>query len=593
MTTQAPLLRWYQRDVKSRLYDQWAALGARSAVLAVLSTGSGKTILLGSVVSEHRGAVCCIAHRQELVGQISMALARFGVKHRIIAPEKVIRAICAQHLEEIGACFHWGSSPVGVAGVDTLVKRGAKEHANWMHQVSLWVCDEAHHLAGQGPKANKWAKAAAMFPNAKGLGVTATPCRSDGLGLGRRADGVFDEMVVGPSMRDLIDQGFLTDYRIVVAETHLNLTDEMVSKTTGDYVLDRGKGKAAVRESPLVGDVVKEYLGRANGKLGVCFTSDVETAGDVAARFRENGIPAEMLSGETPDEQRRDIMRRFKKREILVIVNCDLLGEGVDVPAIEVVMMARPTMSFGLFAQQFGRALRLMVPPDQLRNWDAYSPEQRRAIIANGTKPKALIIDHVANVIRHGLPDSRNDWTLDARERRGKGGDDGESLTACLNPTCLAPYPRAKPCCPFCGTKPEPRATARSPIEAVDGNMFELSPELLAALRGQQAENFRSNDDVRRDLVAQGLPAAWVGSNVKKHDAKRQAAENLRDAMAWWAGERRAAGQSDAEVMKRFYLTFGIDWLSACAQDRESMAALAARVDEKLTAASSALRIRA
>lgn len=583
----APALRWYQADLKDRLYQEWPT---HKNVLAVLPTGGGKTVFFAAVVGEHHGGACCIAHRQELVAQISMALARNGIRHRIVAPEKVVRAIAAQHVEELGVNYVWSTAPVGVAGVDTLLKRGKTEHGRWLEQVTLWVQDEAHHVL----RGNKWGSAADLFPNAKGLGVTATPCRADGKGLGAHADGVFHTMIVGPTMRYLIDSGYLTDYRIVVAETHIDLAGVNTGKD-GDWVLDRGKGKAAVRGSTLIGDVVTEYQKWTPGKLAVCFTSDTDTAEDIAAQYRAAGVPAEAVDGNTPDDQRRAALKRFKNRQTLVLVNCDLFGEGFDLPAIEVVQLARKTQSFSLHAQQFGRALRLMIERALMAQWDTFTDVQRLAAIAGSGKPHAWIIDHVGNICNPalGLPDARNDWTLDRRDKRASKPNDAIQLTACLNPVCMAPYERAKPCCPFCGWKPEPRVGARSPVEAVDGNMFELPPEALAALRGAVATNLKSNDQVRRELLAQGLPSKWIMGQVKHHDAKLQAAEDLRDAMEWWAGERRSEGQSDAEVMKRFYLTFGVDWLTARAGDRAAMAGLTERIDEKLTPASSALRVRA
>lgn len=576
----APVLRWYQADLKIKCQ---LSLTSQNT-LAVLPTGGGKTVLFGAIVSEHPGASLCIAHRQELVGQISQALARNGVRHRIIAPQSVIRAICQEHLAELGVCYYDANASAGVAGVDTLLRRSD----DWFRQVTLQVHDEAHHLLRE----NKWGKAATMLPNARILGVTATPCRADGKGLGKHADGVFEVMHVGPTMRELINWGYLTDYRVICAPTHIEMARAKIS-ASGDYVLDRGEGKKAVRASSLIGDVVREYQRWAAGKLGVVFASDVETAGDIADKFNAAGVPAAMVDGTTPDAERREALRKFRRRELMVLVNVDLFGEGFDLPAIEVVMMARSTLSFSLFAQQFGRALRLIIGPELMRQWDTFSVEQRLAHIAASFKAGALIIDHVGNVVAHGLPDSRNDWTLDAQERRGRGGpSDAIPLAYCKNPECAAVYERCKPACPYCGKKPEPGAGGRSSPKAVDGDLTELDPETLAAMRGEVAKALPTLEAYRNRLSAQGLPHTHVLAQAKHHFARLQAADNLRDAMAWWAGERRAAGQSDAEIYRRFYLTFGTDWLSAQTLRRADLAALAARIDEQLTAASSSARVR-
>ena len=200
-------LRPYQAKAKQYIYDAWDQGFVN--VLAVLPTGAGKTVLFSDIIHDHRGASCAIAHRQELVSQISLALARDKVRHRIIGPKSVVKLCVNLHMLELGASYYDPSSTCAVAGVDTLVRRG-DELNGWLESVTLCVQDEAHHVL----ESNKWGTAFKMFPNAKGLGVTATPLRADGKGLGRHVDGLFDTMVEGPGMRDLIEMGFLTEYRV-------------------------------------------------------------------------------------------------------------------------------------------------------------------------------------------------------------------------------------------------------------------------------------------------------------------------------------------------------------------------------------------
>lgn len=583
----APRLRGYQIDLKRAANESWA-MGNKN-VLAVAPTGGGKTVFFADMIHDHVGYSCVIAHRQELVGQISLALARAGVRHRIIAPEPLVKAIVSSHLEELGKTWYDPTAPCAVAGVDTLVRR-ASQLTRFIGQVTLWVMDEAHHVL----KDNKWGKAVELFPNAKGLGVSATPERADRKGLGRTTDGLFDHMVVGPGMRQLIDWGYLTDYRIICAPTHIAGLEQYVSKTTGDYVVDRGKGKDAVRGSSIIGDVVDTYRKWALGKLAVVFASDVDTARDMAVKFKQAGIPAEHVDAKTPDDLRRSILKRFKRREVHVLVNVDLFGEGFDLPAIEVVIMARPTMSFAVYAQQFGRALRLMIPAEWMRVWDDYPPEQRLQLIAQSAKPKALIIDHVGNVTSdefRGPPDLRLVWSLDGAEKRTRGGSDEMPLTYCVNPDCGAPYERFKTRCPDCGHKPETAEGGRT-LEQVDGDLHEVDPAIWEALRAEAAQLMQPLEAFREQQQMAGIPGQWVMANVKRKAEHQAQARDLFDAMAWWGGERRAAGETDAELMKRFYLTFGVDWATAQTLDREAMAKLSARIDEKLTAASSAARVR-
>jgi len=513
-------LRPYQAELKDATYQAWAG-GARN-VLAVLPTGGGKTVLFASVLGEHRGPTVAIAHRQELVGQIALALARERIRHKVIAPDAVIRNIVAVQMIELGASYYDPGAPCAVAGVDTLIRR--KEDP-WTRSVGMWVIDEGHHVL----RANKWGKAAELFPNARGLLVTATPVRADGKGLGRHADGLVDTMVEGPQMRWLIDHGFLTDYRVFAPLSDVDLHNVAVSNATGDY--NAAQVRAAVHKSHIVGDVVAHYLRIAPGQRGVTFAVDVEAAAEQCAAFNAAGVPAELVTAETPDAIRVRAVGRLRSGELKQLVNVDLFGEGFDLPAIEVVSMARPTASYSLFAQQFGRALRIMEGKD-----------------------RAIILDHVGNVIRHGLPDRPRVWSLDARERRGSStGPAAIPVRAC--PQCTGVYERVLLACPYCGHAPEP--VGRSSPEQVDGDLPELSPEVLAAMRGE-VERIDGAPVIPRHLEG---PAARAVFNRPLERQQAQAA--LREAIALWGGWRTAAGESVREAQKRFYLEYGVDVLTA------------------------------
>lgn len=524
------VLRPYQQDVKNKVYDAWNR-GLRF-VLAILPTGAGKTVTFSDIIRENRGASCAIAHRQELVSQISMALARDGVRHRIIGQKSVIKSCVNAHMLELGESFFDPNSRHAVAGVDTLIRRKSSLES-WANSVSLVVQDEAHHVI-QG---NKWGNAFDMFPNARGLGVTATPLRADGQGLGAEFDGYFEEMIVGVGMRDLINMGFLTEYRIFAPPTDIDLRDVRISAATGDY--SRNQLSAAVHESRITGDVVEHYKKIAMGKLGVTFAVDVETATEISSAFNAAGVPAAVVSAKNTDAERAETLARFKARELLQLVNVDLFGEGFDLPKIEVVSMARPTQSFGLYVQQFGRALRLMEG-----------------------KSEAIIIDHVGNVIRHGLPDAPRMWTLARRDKRSRGTpDDVIPLRACVE--CTGVYERVYKACPYCGHEWQPEQ--RSAPQFVDGDLHELDSDTLAAMRGEVEKIDKDPEAYREELMRQGLPVAWQMANVKRHVAKQEAQSGLREVIATWAGYQRAAGRSDSESYRRFYFENGIDVLSACA----------------------------
>jgi len=539
-----PILRDYQQSAYDSIHNAWAS-GVQN-VLTVQPTGAGKTVLLSAVVRNEKSATGVIAHRQELVGQISIALARNGVRHRIIASDKLIKLLVSLQIIETKQSFYDSRSPVAVAGVDTLLRR--KELFNtWCKTVGLWVCDEAHHVL----KGNKWGKAMALFPNARGLGVTATPLRADGHGLGVHADGVFGEMLVGPSMRELINRGFLTDYRIFAPATDIDLSRVEMSAATGDY--NANGVRKAVHESHVVGDVVKEYLSHAAGKLGVTFAVDVESATQIAAAFNAAGVRAEVVSAKTPDAERAAILRRFKNREIFQLVNVDLFGEGFDLPAIEVVCMARPTASYSLFAQQFGRALRIM----DGKKW-------------------ALIIDHVGNCIRHGLPDSPREWTLDRREKRSNinAPDDVIPVKAC--PQCTGVYERTFKACPYCNYYAAPEA--RNGPKEVDGNLLELDAETLAAMRGEVARVDMTREEFMIDIHNRHVPDIGRPRLIRKFMEDKKTQEGLREVIGVWNQYHAALGRHPDEVYKRFYWAFGKDQLTACALGTKEAAALTNRM---------------
>lgn len=533
-------LRGYQTDLIADVRDAWGQ-GALN-VMAVLPTGGGKTVCFGTILREHNGASCAIAHRSELVGQMSTTLAKLQVRHRIIAPVGTIRDIVTRHMHETGRSWHDPMAPAAVAGVDTLIKR---DLGSWAEQVTLWVTDECQHLLAS----NKWGKGVSLFPNARGLGVTATPVRADGRGLGRGSDGLIDYMVQGPTMRELVEAGYLTDYRIFAPASDINLANVPVSDTTGDFSAPALRD--AAKRSHVTGDIVENYMKIAPGKLGVTFCVSVELAGETAARYRAAGVPAEMVSANTPELERAAILRKFARRELLQLVNVDLFGEGFDLPAIEVVSMGRPTASYGLYVQQFGRACRPME-----------------------NKDRAIIIDHVGNVLRHGLPDAPRVWTLDRRERRARNKEELlQPVRVC--PECTIVYEKFHLACPHCGHVPVPKS--RAAPEHVDGDITELDPAVLARLR-------RESDVDAAPKVPYGANDAIRGAIMKRHRIWKESQRGLRETMALYGGWQKHLGRPQREAYKRFFVEFGVDVATAQGLPASEATELNARIAAHLTA---------
>lgn len=542
------ILRPDQADLEQRIYNSWNA-GARNT-LAVAPTGFGKSIVLGEIISKKNmlGAVQCVgAHRTELVDQLSGHIARRGIPHRIIAPKNVINRVTAKHRKMFGRSFVNPDANCAVAAVDTLNAR-ADQLKEWAKQVDDWTIDEAHHVLAK----NKWGKFASLFPNAKGLGVTASPRRADGMGLGAHHDGVFNDIVIGPTMRELIEIGALCDYEIAIPESDFEISEDDLAPS-GDW--STARMREASKKSHIVGDVVREYVARAYGKQFILFATDVKTAGEMALKFQEIGIPVAAVSAETPDDVRDNYVERFRAGQLWGLINVDLFGEGFDVPAVEVVIMARPTASLAVYLQQFGRALRVM--PGKLFG---------------------LVIDHVSNWKRHGFPDKPHFWSLDRREKRAKRDPDPELIDELIRcRQCAKPYLRPLPACPWCGTAPPLPDPANRTLEMVDGDLILLDRDKLAQMRA--AIELESPASVGQRIAAgPGGQAAGV-YHVNRQIERHQAQQRLSGAIAQWAGLQRYRGRSDQESYRRFYVTVNTDVLTALTLPTKNMQDIAAMVE--------------
>jgi len=574
-------LRGYQTELVGKTQQALADLAyahpERSPnVMVTLATGGGKTRIEAALAEAYDAPQIVQAHRQELVGQISKALAEAGLRHGIIAPDSVVSSIRKAQIDELGVNFVDQSSHIRVAGVDTLL---ARPNDPFLKRVKRIHTDEGHHVL----KLNKWGRAHNLMPQASGIMYTATALRADGKGLGRATDGLCDVLIAGPGARQLMNWGYLTDYRYVCEEPPPDFDfNSIVLSADGDYN-KKQLSKAAHESRRLVGDVVESYMRYAPGELGITFAVDLEEAGKLAVAFRARGIPAEVVSGKTPDTLRRDILARFRRKEVLQLINVDLFGEGFDVPAVKVVSLARPTKSFSLYAQQVGRVVRLMIERWLAERWDTYTVEQRLGFIASSEKPKGIVIDHVNNWKTHGMPDNvRRVFSLERRAGRSAPAEKDPNvigLRTCLNPNvlCRRPYERMLSSCPYCGYTPTP--TQRTEISAVDGDVFELDDRTLALLRGTMDSNFAppTYPHGASDMIRRGI--------YNRHEEKLRAITQLRQSMATWcagASVRAPRTLSDREQAKAFYLTFGVDVMTACSLKAADAIALRSRVDAAL-----------
>jgi DNA repair protein RadD len=577
------MLRDFQQDLDQRA-DNAHARGARN-VMIVSPTGSGKTVVMGHRIKKRDAPTVAMVHRQELVGQIAMALNREELPHGVAAPPAVIKSIITAQMELHGRSFYSPNAAVRVASTMSL-KRYVTENARWADQVRLAVCDEGHHVLRE----NMFGRAMAMFRNAEGDLYTAHAHRADGSGLGRHADGVVDELVIGPSGRMCINRGYLTDYRVICPPSDINMEGVEVG-ANGELNMEMTRERIHASKT-IVGDVVKHYRKYADGELGITFAVDTLACTKICDAYNAAGIPAAIISYKTPITQRAHIMRLYRERKIIQLVNVDCLGEGTDVPACVVVSMVRPSASFQLVAQQFGRMLRIMVSDELNQLWHGFTDEQRVDYISRSSKPRGILIDHVGNIAiaggigRHGLPDRPRTYTLDRRERRRQAPDDAIPLRVCLNLgwtaplweqgpitgiECLQPYETVLSACPHCGF-PRPAPKLRGSPEHVEGDLVELDAEVLAELRG---EIDRIDSAPRMPFGAD----AMVAASVKRKHHERQAAQvSLRDAMMLYGGWQEYQGRDTREGQRRFFHQYGLDVMTAQTLNAKDAAELEARI---------------
>lgn len=486
----APTLRPYQQAGVDGIRSAFAT-GVRG-VCFVLSTGGGKTVTFSYIAysaASKGNQIVIFAHRKELVKQISATLAQFGVVHTIVAADSAIRQAKIEHFRTYGRSFVSSRiERVVVASVQTLAKRMDTLRLN----PSLLVCDEGHHLT----EGSTWGKVIDHYPNAKVLAVTATPCRLDGRGLGRGHGGYMDAMVFGPSMRFLIENGFLSDYKVFAPPTAIDMSG--VRTRMGDYAKD--DLNAAMDKPTITGSAVEHYQRLARGKRAIVFCVSVAHAEHVAAQFRAAGVTAAHVDGSMDDTLRDKTLTGFADGDIHVLTSNDLVSEGFDVVGIEVAILLRPTKSLSLYLQQVGRALRFV--PGKT----------------------AIILDHVGAVATHGLPDSDFEWSLEGRQKRKKKStQDEEEIKVKTCPKCFSVFAPA-PKCPVCGHTIETQARK---IEETDGKLIEITDEQKALMRRQRKMEERSAKTLD-ELIALGrsrkyqYPEAWARKMVAIRSGRRQ-----------------------------------------------------------------------
>lgn len=440
-------LRPYQKQLIDDVGYEYSE--GRRRVCAVAPCGAGKTIMTawmarGTALSGRRAIF--MVHRQELIEQTSATFTAMGIRHGLIAA---------------GAAKEY-DLPVQIASVQTLIHRLSQVQAP-----DLLICDECHHIV-----ANTYRKIVDQFSSSYVLGVTATPERIGGQGLGE----IFQSLVLGPSAADLIAAGNLTPYDYYAPPTKFDPATAHVR--FGEYV--KNDLLSQMDDADVIGDIVKNYKNLADGKRAICYCINRAHSEHVAASFRAAGIPALHIDGETHKAVRARAIEDFRTGRLQILCNAELLGEGFDVPAMEAVILARPTASLTLYIQQSMRPLRP----------DPNNPEKR-----------AVIIDHVGNVFRHGMPDEEREWSLETKKRKPRA----TAIKVC--PACYTAVQSTARTCP-CGhvfaAAPEERK-----ITETDGTLKKIEA-IQRKERRQEVGRARSVSDLTAIALRRGYSLRWV-----------------------------------------------------------------------------------
>lgn len=481
-------LRPYQNDLVA---NARAALRRSRRVVVVLPTGGGKGQILTYIargLSQRDVYTLIVAHRTEICEQLVGNARDWGVRFGRVMP---------------GAPFLPKSASVQIAMVRTLANKVA---AGLVPEPKMIIVDECHHAV-----VGFWRAIIDAFPNALVLGFTATPVRLDGRGLGD----VFNEMVIGPTMQWLIENGYLANFRYFVPESSQIDTDSL-AKRGGEYQTRASEERAT--KPKVVGNAVAEYEAHFNGAPCIVFCVSINHAEVMEKAYKARGWRAGIVHGKQTSDERRNTVQALKTGHLHVLISVDVISEGFDVPLTQGVQMLRPTQSLSLYDQQMGRALR--PKPDG---------------------SQAIILDHANNVSRHGLPLQRQ-WSLTMTELKEQATDPifCRQCGQYVDPAGVGAYKKLciseNGSCGL-GNAPDTDQGEGREVEQVEGKLIEI----------EALEHAMTDFKTFRKMVIDAPTteeAIRIASQKRKSDGKPYRAEwvyRVRDEVPPWKKHERAA----------------------------------------------------
>lgn len=411
------------RDYQQSLMDKARAELAKGhkSVLCVCATGGGKSYIFMDMADRCKGKVLVLVHRGELKDQ---------------------------HIRE----FRKNEIPMDNIIVETV--QTVYRHLDDYENVRMIIADEAHLFMARTFKA--------VIDHFAGLGAytigfSASPVRLDGTSM----SDIFEAMVEGPQTAELIEKKRLCPY-----EYYAPLTVDVseLKKQRGDYVT---KEVEDLMEPAIYGKVIDEFKRLCPNKQAIAFCCSIKHSEQVAQQFRDTGISAVHLDGNTPKKTREAIMADFIAGDIQILTNVNLFSEGISVDGIGAVIMLRPTASLALCLQQWGRGLR-------------YQPDK-----------VCTIIDCVGNYTRHGLPDEAREWTLEGKVKEHKEHNEDGTFTVRQCPFCYKCFP-TQPICPYCK---EPYPLHARELQVIEE--IELKKVTEAEVKAEQERKAQLKEDIR------------------------------------------------------------------------------------------------
>jgi superfamily II DNA or RNA helicase len=413
-------LRPYQQAAINNI--KTAFVKGKNRIMVCSPTGSGKGVMLSHIINSaaNKGStVLFLVHRREIVNQISAYMDHYEIPHGVI----------------MAGDFHDPRFLVNLASIQTIVRRMEQKT---FEPSDIIIVDEAHHAT-----AATYLKVINAFQKKLLIGFSATPVRKSGMGLGN----LFDELITVATISDLVKDGFLVPTRYYAPFTP-DLSG--VKITAGDY--NEKQLNMVMLQGQITKGIVENWQKYGEDRQTICFTATVAHSVAVCEAFQAAGIPAEHIDGKSELEERKKVLRRYRNGDVRVLCNCAVFTEGVDIPQIACVIMARPTKSISMYLQCIGRGMR----------------------ICDGKKDM-ILLDHAGVYWEHGPVEEITEWTLDetkkiASEKNEERKEKNSKPIECKQ--CGRVY-TGQLKCPSCGTIPDIKRYGED-VDYIDGVLGEI-----------------------------------------------------------------------------------------------------------------------